>query len=123
MNTEQRKRKRLLVWNEAFAAFIKPDEPVIVGKIMDISQCGLAVRYLAPEKIGEGFTSVRIFGPDFHPTSRIVCKVVYDEVVSEESWGGVSVRRCGIEFNRVASLDVAKLKNLMHHERGDAAEI
>lgn len=104
MNKEQRKRKRFSVRNGAFAAFIRPNEPVIVGKIMDISQGGMAVRYLAPERLGEGFAAIRIFGPDSYPTNRIECRIVYDEILAEESSDNFCVRRCGVEFSEIGPL-------------------
>jgi hypothetical protein len=90
---------------------------VIVGKIMDISHGGLAVRYLANGKLEEGLAEVRIFGPNLNPTNRIKCKIVYDKILSEESWDIFSVRRCGVKFSRIASFDTAKLKVLMKAQR------
>jgi hypothetical protein len=117
MTVDHRKRKRFDTGNEAFAAFIRPNEPVIVGKIMDISQGGLAVRYLANGKLEEGLAEVRIFGPNLDSTNRIECKIVYDQILTEESWDIFSVRRCGVKFKRIASFDSAKLKTLMKVRR------
>jgi hypothetical protein len=117
MTFEQRKLKRFNAGNEAFAAFIRPNEPVIVGKIVDISQRGLAVHYLANRILEEGSAEVRIFGPNLKPTNRIECKIIYDRVLNEESWDIFSVRRCGVKFSRIASFDSAKLKALLRGRR------
>jgi len=117
MIAEQRKLKRFSTDKEAFAAFIRPNEPVIVGRIMDISQGGLAVRYLANGDLGVGFAEIRIFGPKLNPTNPIRCEIIYDKVLAEESWGVFSVRRCGVKFNRIVSFDSAKLKALMKGRR------
>ena len=117
MIAEQRKLKRFNTDNEAFAAFIRPNEPVIVGRIMDISQGGIAVRYLANGDLGVGFAEIRIFGPNVNPTNPIQCEIIYDKVLAEESWDVFSVRRCGVKFNRIVSFDSAKLKALMKGRR------
>ncbi len=117
MIVEHRKLKRFSTGNEAFAAFIRPNEPMIVGKILDISQGGFAVRYLANEKLGEGSAEVRIFGPSINSTNRIGCTIVYDRVLVEESLDVFSVRRCGVKFSRIASLELARLKSLMKGRR------
>jgi len=114
---EQRKSKRFSPGNAAFAAFIRPNEPVIVGKVMDISQRGVAVRYLANGKLEEGSAEVRIFGPNLNTTNRIECKIVYDQVLGKESWDVFLVRRCGVKFSRIASFDSAKLRTLMRGGR------
>lgn len=112
MIAEQRKLKRFNTGYEAFAAFIRPNEPIVVGKIMDISRGGMAVRYIANEKIGEGFSEIRVFGPSLNSTERIMCEIIYDKLLIEESWD-ISVRRCGLKFIRIDSFDSAKLKTLM----------
>jgi hypothetical protein len=113
MAIERRKSKRFNTGDSDFAAFIRPNEPVIVGKIVDISQQGLAVRYLASGKLGEGTAEVRIFGPNLGPTGHIKCKVVYDQILAEESWDAFLVRRCGVKFSLVSQFDSAKLRALM----------
>jgi hypothetical protein len=102
MSRERRRCRRFHLRNEAFAAIIRPNEPVIVGKILNASRGGLAVRYIAPGRLGEGFARIRIIGPNLHPTDQIYGKVVYDEVLAEESWDTFSIRRCGIEFSQIA---------------------
>ncbi len=110
---EQRKRKRFNIADEAFAAFIRSNEPIIVGKIMDIGQGGLAVQYFASGKLAEGSSLIRVFGPNLNSTGRIECSIVYDKDLVAESCNTVSVRRCGVRFTRIASFDSAKLKILM----------
>ena len=111
---EKRRRKRFQVEHEAFAAFIRPDEPVLVGRITDISRGGLSVRYLGFGKLGEGLTKIQIFGPKLYPTSRMECRIVYDEALGEESCDVLSVRRCGLKFSRMTQFHSAKLQSLLH---------
>jgi c-di-GMP-binding flagellar brake protein YcgR len=118
MSTEKRKRKRFTVGSETFAAFIRPDEPIVVGRIMDISRGGLAVHYLGSGKVGEVSTKIRIFGPNLHPTNRIECKIVYDEAFTEESTNVLSVRRCGLKFSQIAQFQSAKLQSLIQTSIG-----
>lgn len=113
MRAERRKRKRFQVENEAFAAFIRSNEPVIVGKIMDASSGGLAVHYLASGKLGEGLVGIRIFGPNLCSTDRIACKIVYDKVLAEELRDNFPLRRCGVEFSQIVYLRASKLQSPM----------
>jgi hypothetical protein len=117
MLVEQRKRKRFNIGAEAFAAFIRPNEPIIVGKIIDIGRGGLAVHYFASGKLGEGSTLIRVFGPNLNSTGRIECSIVYDTDLVEELWNTVTVRRCGVQFTRIAPSDSAKLKIFMKDDR------
>jgi hypothetical protein len=100
MSVELRKLKRFEGGEEAFVAFIRPDEPIIVGKIIDISSGGLGVRYLAAEKFGEGPSLVEVFGPSSIRVDRIKSTVIYDREIPEESMSSLSVRRCGIKFEQ-----------------------
>jgi hypothetical protein len=100
MSVELRRLKRFEGGEGAFVAFIRPDEPIIVGKIVDINSGGLGVRYLAAEEFGEGPSMVEIFGPSSIRIDRIKSTVVYDREISEESSSSLSVRRCGIRFDQ-----------------------
>jgi len=100
MGSEMRKLKRYEAGEGAFAAFIRPEEPIVVGKIINISSGGLGIRYLAGEKIGEGPSLIEIFGPGSSRIVRIKSAVVHDSEISEESSSSVSVRHCGIRFEQ-----------------------
>lgn len=112
MSIELRKLKRYGAGEGAFAAFIRPGDPIVVGKIIDIGSGGLGVRYLAAEEIGKGPSLVEIFGPGSIRIIRIKSMVVYDSEISEESSSSLSVRRCGIKFEqRFRSSGVVKVIN------------
>ncbi|MHC1725253.1 MAG: hypothetical protein AB9866_04445 [Syntrophobacteraceae bacterium] len=99
MGNEKRRRRRFQGGGEAFAAFIRPNEPIVVGKVVDMSSGGLGVRYLAEGEVGEGFSHVTIFVPNSTKVERIRSTVVYDMEITEESFKSQPVRRCGIKFD------------------------
>lgn len=98
MKNEKRRQRRYRGGGEAFAALIRPNGPIVVGKIVDMNAKGLGVRYLAHEEIGEGQSHVTIFVPDSDKITRIRSMVVYDMEIPEESFYFQPVRRCGIMF-------------------------
>ena len=124
MCSDHRKHKRLKAESEIFAAFVMPNEPIIVGKILDLSPGGAGIKYLATRKLRTGKASINIFGMSSQHMERIQSTVIYDMEVAEESWSIPSVRRCGIKFGRFASGARTKWKGLMEsHLRGKLAGI
>ena len=113
MCSDHRKHKRLKAESEIFAAFVMPNEPIIVGKILDLSPGGAGIKYLATRKLRTGKASINIFGMSSQHMERIQSTVIYDMEVAEESWSIPSVRRCGIKFGRFALGAKTKLKALM----------
>ena len=51
MNSDHRKHKRFKTEGDIFAAFVMPNEPIIVGRILDLSHGGAGVQYLATTKL------------------------------------------------------------------------
>jgi hypothetical protein len=113
VGSDHRKHKRLKAESEIFAAFVMPNEPIIVGKILDLSSSGAGVKYLATRKLRTGPTSINIFGTNLRQMDRIQSTVVYDTEIAEESWSITAVRRCGIKFDRFGLKARTKLKELM----------
>jgi len=103
MVEEKRKFKRFKGKEGAFAVFIKPNELINMGQILDISMRGLCLRYLATNGPNEGCSAIKIFGSNdrFIHLDRIQCKIVYDLEVPEGSWEQISTRRCGVEFENL----------------------
>lgn len=101
MYSEQRKHKRFQSKGEAFAAFIKPNQSIIVGRIADISLGGLGIVYLAIDEVGEGTPDVEVFGLDSVHLSRIRSTVVYDSYLPDQSSDFLAVRRCGVKFDQL----------------------
>jgi hypothetical protein len=113
VGSDHRKHKRLKTESEFFAAFVMPNEPVIVGRILDLSSGGAGVKYLATRKIRTGPASINIFGMNSHHMERIQSTVIYDIEIAEESWSIPAVRRCGLKFGRLGLKSKTKLKELM----------
>ena len=112
MIAEMRKLKRFKAEGGVFAALIRPEGSIVVGKIMDFSRGGLGIRYLAAEKIGEGPSLVEIFDPGSIRRNRFKSMVIHDSEISEESSDSLSVRRCGIKFEqRCRSSELFKFMN------------
>ncbi len=101
MYPEQRKHKRFNSKGEAFAAFIKPNQSIIVGRIADISLGGLGIVYLAIDEVGEGTPEIEVFGLDSVHLSRMKSTVVYDTYLPEQSSDFLAVRRCGVRFEEL----------------------
>lgn len=118
MCSDHRKHKRLKAESEIFAAFVMPNEPIIVGKILDLSPGGAGIKYLATRKLRTGQASINIFGMNSQHMERIQSTVIYDMEVAEESWSIPSVRRCGIKFGRFGLKGKTKLKELMETNLG-----
>ena len=118
MDSDHRKHKRLKAEGEIFAAFVTPNEPIIVGRILDLSLGGAGVKYLATMEIRTGPASINIFGLNSHHMELIQSTVIYDMEIAGESWSIPAVRRCGIKFGRFGSKGRTKLKELMGTQLG-----
>ncbi len=104
MCEEKRKFKRFKVKEGAFAAFIKPDELINMGRIQNVGMGGLCLRYLSMDADDEDRNEIKIFGCDgrFIHLDRVGCRVVYDYEIPEGSWEQVSTRCCGVEFENLS---------------------
>ena len=118
VNSDHRKHKRFKTEGDIFAAFVMPNEPIIVGRILDLSHGGAGVQYLATTKLAVGPISIKIFGMRSHHMERVQSIVIYDVEVPEESWSMPAVRRCGIKFGRFASGAKTRWKGLMESHLG-----
>jgi hypothetical protein len=124
VNSDHRKHKRFKTEGDIFAAFVMPNEPIIVGRILDLSHRGAGVQYLATAKLAIGPISIKIFGMGSHHMERVQSTVIYDMEIPEESWSFPAVRRCGIKFGRFASGAKTKWKGLMEsHLEGKLAGV
>ncbi len=112
MREDQRRHKRFKTQNEVFAAFVVPDEPIIVGKVLDVSSGGVGVQYLGTRRLKKGPTSIKIFGLTSSHMERIQSTVVYDLEIPEEAWDLPKVRRCGIRFEGHVSESLARIREL-----------
>ena len=118
MDLDHRKHKRFKTEGEIFAAFVMPNKPIIVGRVLDLSMGGVGVRYLATSKVELGPVSIKIFDMSSHHMERIQSTVIYDAEIPEESWSTPAVRRCGIKLGRFASGAKVNFKELMEMHSG-----
>lgn len=118
MGSDHRKHRRLKAESEIFAAFVMPNEPIIVGKVIDLSSGGAGVKYLATRKLRTGPTSIKIFGASSRHMERIQSTVIYDMAIAEDTLSIPSVRRCGIKFGRFGLKGKTKLQELMEGSLG-----
>ena len=118
MGLDHRKHKRFKAENDIFAVFVAPNEPIIVGRILDLSLGGVVVKYVATEKLRTGPTSINVFGMSSHHIERIQSRVIYDMAMAEESWSIPAVRRCGVKFGQLGLEGETKLKEFMEAHLG-----
>ncbi|HYA42197.1 MAG TPA: PilZ domain-containing protein [Syntrophobacteraceae bacterium] len=95
---DQRRYKRLKVQAEVFAAFVIPGQPIIVGKILDVSSGGIGVQYLGTRRLEKGPTRIKIFRLNSSHMQRAQSTVVYDLEMSGEPGTLPKVHRCGVKF-------------------------
>ena len=102
MNEDLREYKRQIPKGNAYAALGQQYKRV--GKILDISQGGLAFAYVSnnEEEIHRSHVSIFSVGDVFH-LHNLPCEVVYDVPVSRqdiriESFRQHLIKRCGVQF-------------------------
>jgi hypothetical protein len=117
MFEDKRKFKRFKGKEEAFAAFVKPNEFLNMGQIENISMGGLCVRYLSTDENHEGCSAIKIFGDNgrFIHLDRVQCRIVHDHEVPEGSWKQISTRCCGVEFESLSVKHVPMLQDFIEH--------
>jgi len=119
MRKDQRRHKRFKAQSEVFAAFVMPGQPIIVGRVLDLSSGGVGIQYLGTGKLQTGPTGIKIFRLNSSHMERAQSTVVYDLEVPGESWILPKVHRCGVKFDGNASDIYARLKVLcrIHQDR------
>lgn len=116
---ELRNHTRFLGSQGAYAAFFTTDlhNFVRLGKIIDISRGGVALRYIGVSEETSGTFILELLGnekPAVHLGS-VPCRVVYDHQLPGESFGLVVVRRCGIEFGHLSEDQLARLDEFIQN--------
>ncbi len=106
---ERRKHKRFTVMegaNMAFAPYFSKQ-----GQVLDISEGGLAFRYISGKKIlWRELIAILINRMELF-LKDVPFKTVYDLKVKHVNFFGVkSIRRCGGEFGALTSAQTAKLE-------------
>lgn len=123
MSEEKRKFKRFKGKEGAYAVFIRPEELVNLGRVIDISLGGLCFRYLSTGDMSRECSGIKIFGRDgnFFHIERVECKIVYDLEIPNGSWAQISTRLCGVEFVNMTGEHKAMLRDFMERFAFDDA--
>lgn len=117
MPVDKRKYKRNKGKDGAFAVFVRPDEFINLGQILDISMGGLCVKYLSTREPEGGCSEVKIFGSNgrFIHVDKLPCHIVYDMEIPEGSWDQLSSRRCGVQFEDLNVRHLSMLQDFIDH--------
>src|SRR5208337_4445613 len=117
MFEEKRKVKRFKGKEGAFAAFIRPNDLMNMGQVLDISMGGLCVQYMSTNEDNKGRSEIKIFGRNdrFIHLDKVQCRIVYDREVPEGSWEQITTRRCGVEFENLSVKHLSMLQEFIDH--------
>ena len=100
MDDDRRKFSRFVFKKNVIQIF--SDDPILFGKLNDISKGGLSFRYTPVTGIELDTNSINILprGKDQLNLYHIVCRTIYDISLFEEgkSLTGHERRKCGIKF-------------------------
>lgn len=109
---DMRRHRRFRADGNALAAFYTDLHNFIkLGQIIDISLGGLAIRYIALGEETQAPGVLELFGSSgcIAHLTEVPCKVVYDYEISDESWGMLKVRRCGVKFGELTQKQLSRL--------------
>lgn len=114
---DKRRHKRHKGKCGAFAVFLKPDEFMNLGQVLDISLGGVSVKYLSTAKQEGQCSEIKIFGSNgrFIHVDKLPCHVVYDVEIPEGSWNQISCRRCGVQFDNLNVRHLSMLQDFIDH--------
>lgn len=106
MRPDLRKVKRREAKYGALAFFFPPapDDMLVIGKLLDISQRGLALQYYAggrPARLPKHLEVFGIHQPLLH-IDRIPGEIVYDFEVNSPTRSALKERRCGVQFGKLS---------------------
>jgi hypothetical protein len=100
MEDERREFTRYIVKKDELQVF--SHDLKIVGKLNDISKCGLSFQYtpIAGEMLNTNSINILAKGTDRSNLFDIACRIIYDISTLEEgqSFTGAASRQCGINF-------------------------
>jgi hypothetical protein len=119
MKSELRSTKRYPTKEGAMGAFFPaaPDDFLRVGRIIDISEEGLGLRYFADGRDTRPPTHMDIFG-SCHPLiyiGNVPSEVVYDREVLKVPGSNLRVRRCGVRFGNLSKKQLSQLQHFMRN--------
>jgi hypothetical protein len=117
---EQRQYKRFQAKNGAFA--LSKASVNTLGQIVDISQGGLAFKYMAWGETTNGFSEIDIlFAERFFYLQNLPCKVISDsEITLRNPFSSIRMRRLSVEFIALSSKQRSELKDFINnHTSGE----
>jgi len=117
MEDERREFSRFVIQEDEIQIF--SDDPILFGKICDISKGGLSFRYTPIIGVKMVTNSVNVLptGKDNFNIYHIGCRTIYDISSIEEgqSFSASEIRRCGIKYSWLKEKQKNKLKLLWNH--------
>ncbi len=114
---DKRKFTRFKGKERAFAAFMRPNDLMNMGRIQDISMGGLCVQYMPTNELDKGRSEIKIFGSNgrFIHLDKVQCRIVYDRKVPEGFWEQIATRCCGVEFENLSVQHASMLQEFIDH--------
>ncbi len=96
---DRRRHERFKLKEDGASVLFKP-YPAISGRIIDISNGGLAFDYLAEKRETTDSLVLRLVSTSFDPSSASVsAKTIWDVRIGQKSpLGSEATRRCGVAF-------------------------
>lgn len=118
---DKRKHTRFLAKELTFVKLGSEHEESI-GQLVDISRSGLSIRYFAIEENLQGFSDLSIFSSDGdYSSEKIPIKIISDIEREKSPSGKQTLRRYGIQFEKLTPEQTAELDNfLISHTLGEA---
>ncbi len=118
---ENRKHTRFLAKEPTFVKLVSEHEDNI-GQLMDISRSGLSIRYFTTGENLQDFSALSIFSSygDYN-SGKIPIKIMSDIERDKLPSGKQTLRRYGIQFDKLTPEQIAELDNfLLNHTLGEA---
>jgi hypothetical protein len=118
---ENRKHTRFLAEQLTFVKFGSEHEENI-GQLLDISRSGISIRYFATEEILQDFSNLSIFSSDGdYNSGKIPIKIISDIEREKSPSGKQTLRRYGIQFEKLTPAQTAQLDYFrLNHTLGEA---
>lgn len=112
---ERRQTRRYQMRNGGFAVCMPNYNRL--GQILDISDQGLAMRYIDADGEPELPKELAImFTPDEYYLPKIPCKIVTEKVVLDKiSKKSVTIKRCGLKFGSLTPHQRSQLNNFIQN--------
>jgi hypothetical protein len=110
---ENRKHTRFLA-KELIFVKLRSEHEENIGQLMDISKSGLSIRYFATEEILQDFSDLSIFSSDGdYNSGKIPIKIISDIEREKSPSGKQTLRRYGIQFEKLTPEQTAEMDNFL----------